>query len=128
MMKNLFGVGLVGTSKGLICGDIMLTLSTKDVVFCNSPGGTLIPQTILEITCIRARAKFVLIVEKDSIFQRLLQENCPSILNCILITGKGYPDVPTRMLVKLLWEKLNIPVYAVVDADPFGIDIMCVYR
>ena len=27
-----------------------------------------------------------------------------------------------------MWKDLRIPVFAVVDADPFGIEIMCVYR
>jgi meiotic recombination protein SPO11 len=30
--------------------------------------------------------------------------------------------------VKQLSRKLNIPILALVDANPFGIEIMCVYR
>lgn len=100
----------------------------NQTIDCNVPGGALIPQIISNIISIRAKAKFVLIVEKDSIFQKLLEENTAELLNCILITGKGYPDVGTRMLIKLLSETLNIPIYIIVDADPFGLDIMCVYR
>jgi meiotic recombination protein SPO11 len=31
-------------------------------------------------------------------------------------------------LVRQLWKFLGVPVLALVDADPHGIEIMCVYR
>ena len=44
--------------------------------------------------------------------------------------GKGYPDVATRHLVKSLADGLDasIPIVALVDCDPFGLDILSVYR
>lgn len=42
--------------------------------------------------------------------------------------AKGYPDVSTRVLLARLEAQLKVPVLAVVDADPHGIHIMCVYR
>lgn len=32
------------------------------------------------------------------------------------------------MLVQALWKKLHIPIFALVDADPHGIEIMCIYK
>lgn len=124
----MYFVGLIATSKGLVAGNLTLYFTDNQIIDCNVPGGALIPQIISNIISIRAKAKFVLIVEKDSIFQKLLEENITDLLSCILITGKGYPDIGTRMLIKLLSEKLDIPIYIIVDADPFGMDIMCVYR
>ncbi|XP_035561716.1 meiotic recombination protein SPO11 isoform X11 [Canis lupus familiaris] len=43
-------------------------------------------------------------------------------------TGKGVPDLNTRLLVKKLWDTFHIPVFALVDADPHGIEIMCIYK
>eukprot|EP00071_Canis_lupus_P031339 XP_022264896.1 meiotic recombination protein SPO11 isoform X6 [Canis lupus familiaris] len=74
-------------------------------------------------------AKFLLIVEKDATFQRLLDDNfCNRMSPCIMITGKGVPDLNTRLLVKKLWDTFHIPVFALVDADPHGIEIMCIYK
>ncbi|XP_048034659.1 meiotic recombination protein SPO11 isoform X6 [Megalobrama amblycephala] len=74
-------------------------------------------------------AKFVLIVEKDATFQRLLDDDfCTRLSPCIIITGKGMPDVNSRLMVRKLWDALHIPVFALVDADPHGIEIMCVYK
>nr|XP_020466399.1 meiotic recombination protein SPO11 isoform X3 [Monopterus albus] len=43
-------------------------------------------------------------------------------------TGKGVPDVNSRLMVRKLWDTLHIPVFALVDADPHGIEIMCIYK
>ncbi|XP_030589981.1 meiotic recombination protein SPO11 isoform X2 [Archocentrus centrarchus] len=42
--------------------------------------------------------------------------------------GKGVPDVNSRLMVKKLWDELHIPIFALVDADPHGIEIMCIYK
>ncbi|XP_032666985.1 meiotic recombination protein SPO11 [Odontomachus brunneus] len=119
---------LLPTAKGLVAGNMSITLVDNEVIDCAISGGTLIPQIVSNVTSILAKAMFVLVIEKEAAFQKLLEENCPRALNCILVTGKGYPDVATRMFVKLLSDKMDLPVYIVVDADPFGVDIMLIYR
>lgn len=44
--------------------------------------------------------------------------------------GKGYPDIATRQLVKTLSDNLplTVPILALVDGDPYGIDILSVYK
>lgn len=127
IIRGVF-VGLLATAKGLVAGNMTITLIDDHVVNCTVPGGALIPQIASNVISVRAKARFVLVVEKDAAFQKLLEENCPRVLNCILVTGKGYPDVATRMLVRLLSEEMGLPVYVLVDADPFGVDIMLIYR
>ncbi|KAM0733932.1 Meiotic recombination protein SPO11 [Formica fusca] len=119
---------LLATPKGLVAGNMTITLLDNRIIDCAILGGVQIPQIILNVTSIRAKANFVLVIEKDAIFQKLLEEDCPRILKCILVTGKGYPDINTRMLVNILSEKIGLPVYIIVDADPFGVDIMLLYR
>jgi meiotic recombination protein SPO11 len=73
--------------------------------------------------------RFIIVVEKDATFQRLLDENFSSVLGpCVIITGKGVPDLNTRQLVHRLWCELAVPVFALVDADPWGVEIMLTYR
>ncbi|XP_016284208.1 meiotic recombination protein SPO11 isoform X3 [Monodelphis domestica] len=43
-------------------------------------------------------------------------------------TGKGVPDLNTRLLVKKLWDTFHLPIFTLVDADPHGIEIMCIYK
>ncbi|XP_066528639.1 meiotic recombination protein SPO11 isoform X2 [Hoplias malabaricus] len=81
------------------------------------------------ITNIVSSAKFILVVEKDATFQRLLDDDfCTRLCPCIIITGKGVPDINSRLMVRKLWDMLHIPVFALVDADPYGIEIMCIYK
>lgn len=46
----------------------------------------------------------------------------------VVITGKGFPDFTTRKFVKICAESLSIPVLALTDCDPWGIEIVCVYK
>ncbi|XP_015220254.1 meiotic recombination protein SPO11 isoform X3 [Lepisosteus oculatus] len=45
-----------------------------------------------------------------------------------MFVGKGVPDVNSRLMVRRLWDSLCIPIFALVDADPHGIEIMCIYK
>ena len=43
--------------------------------------------------------------------------------------GKGYPDCATRYLLKMIsLQDLNLPIYALMDNDPYGVDILSVYK
>ncbi|XP_026687962.1 meiotic recombination protein SPO11-like, partial [Diaphorina citri] len=44
------------------------------------------------------------------------------------VDSKGFPDVNTRLFLRKLKDSVDVPLYALVDADPYGIEIMCVYR
>ncbi|XP_068086985.1 meiotic recombination protein SPO11 [Anabrus simplex] len=121
-------LGLLATSKGLIAGPLVLESATGEQTDCSATGGTLIPQDVEGLLHLKSQAEFVLVVEKDAIFQKLLDEGALVQLNCLLITGKGFPDVNTRLLLRRLWDDLGIPIWALLDADPYGIEILCIYR
>uniref|UniRef100_A0A8C2LS95 DNA topoisomerase (ATP-hydrolyzing) n=1 Tax=Cricetulus griseus TaxID=10029 RepID=A0A8C2LS95_CRIGR len=110
---------VLSTSKGLIAGNLRYVEEDGTRVQCTCSA------TVNLIT----DAKFLLIVEKDATFQRLLDDNfCSRMSPCIMVTGKGIPDLNTRLLVKKLWDTFHIPVFTLVDADPHGIEILCVYK
>uniref|UniRef100_A0A9J8DHW9 DNA topoisomerase (ATP-hydrolyzing) n=2 Tax=Cyprinus carpio TaxID=7962 RepID=A0A9J8DHW9_CYPCA len=118
------------TSKGFISGDLCYLEEDGTKVDCNS-SSTAVPvsSNVNGIRNIVSAAKFILIVEKDATFQRLLDDAfCTRLSPCIIITGKGVPDVNSRLMVRKLWDTLHIPVFALVDADPYGIEIMCIYK
>jgi meiotic recombination protein SPO11 len=123
-------LGVMATAKGLILGDLQIEFKNGDIVDCIRVQQ--VPQNVSEIkTFITKTAEFVLIVEKDTVFQKFMndpmgREFCA---NMILITGKGYPDISTRLLVKRINDILTkIPIFILVDADPYGIEIMCTYK
>jgi len=68
------------------------------------------------------------LIEKDSTFMRLSDEKYHIKYGpCILITGKGVPDLPTRLLLKKINTELSIPILGLVDFDPYGLEILLVY-
>ena len=40
--------------------------------------------------------RFILVIEKDAVFQRLFEDSFPSLEPSIMVTGKGMPDMATR--------------------------------
>ncbi|XP_034027498.1 meiotic recombination protein SPO11-like isoform X1 [Thalassophryne amazonica] len=121
---------VLATSKGLISGDLSYMEEDGTRVDCQSSCTAIaVSSNIGGIKNVASSAKFVLIVEKDATFQRLLDEDfCSKLSPCIIITGKGVPDVNSRLMVRKLWDTLRIPIFAMVDADPHGIEIMCIYK
>ncbi|VDL92116.1 unnamed protein product, partial [Schistocephalus solidus] len=81
----------------------------------------------LDIDC---SAMFVLVIEKDATFQKILSSSLYRDFNpCLFLTAKGYPDLATRSFLSMLCDKYPaLPVYALVDADPHGIGIYLNYK
>ncbi|XP_066141201.1 uro-adherence factor A [Euwallacea fornicatus] len=117
------------TQKGLVYGDIKMILTNGESIDCNVPG-TSIPINICDICEIQSNAYFIMVVEKESIFHKLLEEDLPNRLPrpFVLITGKGFPDNITQLFLKKLWMLISVPVFILVDADPDGIAVMLNYR
>jgi DNA topoisomerase-6 subunit A len=68
-----------------------------------------------------SKAKFILAIETAGMFQRLVKHNYWKRANCILISMGGVPTRACRRFIRRLSDELNIPVYAFVDGDPYGI-------
>ncbi|XP_069740853.1 meiotic recombination protein SPO11 isoform X2 [Narcine bancroftii] len=121
---------VLSTSKGCIAGDLCYTEEDGSRVNCAcSSTAVLVPSNVNGIKHLNSTAQFVLVVEKDATFQRLLDDDFwTKTLPCIIITGKGVPDLSTRLIVRKLWDTLQIPIFALMDADPHGIEIMCIYK
>jgi DNA topoisomerase-6 subunit A len=66
-------------------------------------------------------AKFVLAIETGGMFQRLQAHGFWDTANCILVSMSGVPTRATRRFIRRLAEGKQIPVYAFVDCDPYGI-------
>ncbi|XP_063839263.1 meiotic recombination protein SPO11 [Ostrinia nubilalis] len=124
-----WSLGIVATSKGLVAGPLTMHHRDGSVVDCMAAGGVLIPQDIEGLKDLKSTAKYILVVEKDAIFQKLLDEGALIRLGpVIILTGKGYPDVCTRQLLCRLCSELKLRALALVDADPHGFEIFLTYK
>ena len=66
-------------------------------------------------------AKFVLAIETAGMFQRLVKHSYWRTADCILVSMGGVPTRATRRFIRRLADELDVPVYAFVDCDPYGI-------
>ncbi|KAJ4461735.1 putative DNA topoisomerase 6 subunit A [Paratrimastix pyriformis] len=116
-----------GSSKGLVIGPVTFQENGNpiDCARVGLGGKPIISGAVLGN--IRSTAQFLVVVEKEAIFARLAEDRFHEKLNCILVTGKGFPDLGTQEFVRTLSLTLGIPTVALVDADPFGVSILCQY-
>ncbi|XP_058811807.1 meiotic recombination protein SPO11 [Topomyia yanbarensis] len=130
LKADLWELNVFSSSKGLVAGPLQFRSKHEEMVDCFNSFGTPIPSDVNGLVDINVTADLVLIVEKDTVFRRLLDDGILERLSkrLIIITSKGYPDVSTRLLLKKIWNKYKTPMYALVDADPYGIEIYCVYK
>ena len=69
----------------------------------------------------KTKAKFIMCIETQGMFQRLQSHNYWRKANCILVSMGGVPTRACRRFVRRLSESAKIPVYAFTDCDPYGI-------
>ena len=117
-------LGVIACQKGLVAGPLQW-ISNGIVTDCSKKVEQ-IPSIIDSIQGQKTRAVAVLVIEKETVFQRLVQSSI--VHEVILITGKGVPDYSTRLFIKLLEDSFDIPIVGLFDSDPFGIFIFFVYR
>ncbi len=73
-------------------------------------------------------ADYVLVIEKDAVWQRLNEDKFWKKHNCLIITGKGQPARGTRRLVNRFHTEFKLPIYVLCDADPWGLYIYSVIK
>jgi meiotic recombination protein SPO11 len=131
--RSLLGVqagfrGSIGGSCTMRCNSVDLRRVGSQG--CPVPGHLVDPNDPLDsggIDC--SSARFLLIVEKDAVFQRLMAERIFDIVPCVIISGHGFPSLAVRALVKYIaniWRHLLI--VALVDYNPAGILILLQYQ
>src|SRR6476619_1409418 len=76
----------------------------------------------------RCTADFVLLVEKGTQWNRLSEDKFWRRYNCVLLTGNGQPPRGVRRLARRLHEEHKLPVYVLVDNDPWGYYIYSVVK
>jgi DNA topoisomerase VI subunit A len=76
----------------------------------------------------RCTADFVLLVEKGTQWNRLSEDKFWKRYNCVLLTGNGQPPRGVRRLARRLHEEYKLPVYVLVDNDPWGYYIYSVVK
>jgi len=116
---------------GSVVGPLVLG-DDGDRVDCSrlGKGGYSVPSIVepeyLEIQ--KCTADFLLVVEKGTQWNRLSEDKFWKKYNCVLLTGNGQPPRGVRRLARRLHEEKKLPVYVLVDNDPWGYYIYSVVK
>ena len=109
--------------RGTMVGNITV-FDNGDEINCRrmGTGGYAIP-SICEPNVIKfgkCDADFVLHVEKDTVWSRFNEDRFWEKHNCILTEGSGQPPRGVRRLLHRLNAELGLPIYCLLDCDPWG--------
>src|SRR5437773_9305167 len=108
---------------GSVVGPLVL-VDDGDRVDCArlGKGGYSVPSIVepeyLQIK--KCTADFVLLVEKGTQWNRLSEAKFWRTHKCVRLAGNGPPPRGVRRLARRLHEEKKLPVYVLVDTDPWG--------
>jgi DNA topoisomerase-6 subunit A len=122
---------LYAKNAGAMVGPVTL-VDSGDTIDCSrmGSGGYSIP-SIVEQDIVQFKkntAKFILHVEKDTVWRRFNEDKFWRKHNCILTHGGGQPPRGVRRLLHRLHHELKLPVYCLLDNDPWGYYIYSVIK
>jgi len=122
---------LFANKKGAMVGPMVIVDGGDEIDLSRmGTGGWAIP-SICEPDVIRfkkSQAKFVLFVEKEAMFSRFNEDKFWRKHECILMTSSGQATRGARRLLQRMAQELKIPVYVIVDNDPWGLYIYSVLK
>lgn len=124
---------LYADKKGEMVGNILIT-DRGDEIDCSRMGSggygipSIVEPDVITLDPKKCDAKFVLHVEKGTVWQRFNEDKFWKKHNCILTHGGGQPPRGVRRMLYRLHNELKLPIYCVLDNDPWGYYIYSVIK
>lgn len=125
-LANVLGVrrkslGFVAARRGTVHGRLVVRDGGEVIDLAQvGPGGRSIMD---DVEIVSSDAAMIVILEKDSVANRLAQARWWDEARCIMVSSCGAPSMATRELVRKLVGTLGIPAVIFADADPGGIQV-----
>jgi DNA topoisomerase VI subunit A len=122
---------LFANRRGLVVGRLVVNDAGDEIDLTRmGRGGWGIPSICEEdaLKFVRTNAKFILLVEKQAIFHRLNEDRFWEKNDCILMTSEGQAARGARRLLQRMATELKLPIYVLVDNDPWGLYIYSVLK
>jgi DNA topoisomerase-6 subunit A len=124
---------LYAKTAGTMVGNITV-VDRGDTIDCSRMGSggygipSIVESDVIHLDPKKCDAKFVLHVEKDTVWQRFNEDRFWQKHNCVLTHGGGQPPRGVRRLLHRLHNELKLPVYCLLDNDPWGYYIYSVLK
>ncbi|XP_038906472.1 meiotic recombination protein SPO11-2 isoform X1 [Benincasa hispida] len=126
-------LGIMASSRGLVAGRLLLQEPEQEVVDCTACGSSGYAISgdldLLQKLTLKTDARYIIVIEKHAIFQRLAEDRIFNHIPSILITAKGYPDLATRFFLHRISKTFpHLPIFGLVDWNPAGLAILCTFK
>jgi DNA topoisomerase-6 subunit A len=122
---------LFANKKGLVVGRLTVEDAGDTIDLARmGRGGWGIP-SICEpdhLKFVKNSAEFILCVEKQAVWHRLNEDRFWEKHNCILMTSEGQAARGCRRILQRMALELKLPIYVLVDNDPWGLYIYSVLK
>lgn len=122
---------LFANRRGLVVGKLVVNDAGDEIDLSRmGRGGWGIP-SICEsdhLKFVRNQAEFILLVEKQAVWHRLNEDRFWEKYKCILMTSEGQAARGARRLLQRMATELKVPIYVLVDNDPWGLYIYSVLK
>jgi DNA topoisomerase-6 subunit A len=122
---------LFANRRGLVVGKLTVNDAGDNIDLSRmGRGGWGIP-SICEpdhLKFVKNSAEFILCVEKQAVWHRLNEDRFWEKHNCILMTSEGQAARGARRLLQRMASELKLPIYILVDNDPWGLYIYSVLK
>jgi len=122
---------LFANRRGLVVGKLVVNDAGDQIDLSRmGRGGWGIPSICEEkdLKFVSTKAEFILLVEKQAVFHRLNEDKFWEKHSCILMTTEGQAARGARRLVQRMHTELKLPIYVLVDNDPWGLYIYSVLK
>jgi meiotic recombination protein SPO11 len=85
-------LNIIASSKGLICGNLLMHNANVTIDLSLTSSGLVVTEQLCQqlssnSTAVASDARFILLVEKEAIFNRLCEDRVFQLVPLILITG-----------------------------------------
>jgi DNA topoisomerase-6 subunit A len=122
---------LFANKKGSMVGPMVIRDSGDEIDLSRmGSGGWSVPSITEDyvIEFYKNEAEFVMLVEKEAVWHRLNEDKFWRKHKCLLLTCGGQATRGARRLIQRLSNELKLPVYVLVDNDPWGLYIYSVVK
>jgi DNA topoisomerase-6 subunit A len=124
-------LGVHAETKGAMVGPMTIVDDGDTINLANMGSGGWAVPSIVEPDVIQFKkhtAKYILMIEKGAVWQRFNKDRYWEKNKCLIVHGGGQPPRGVRRLVYRLHNELKLPVYVLVDNDPWGYYIYSVLK
>jgi DNA topoisomerase VI subunit A len=114
---------------GSVAGEVIIEDSGDTINWAKlGSGGWSIPSNVENITFKSVKAKYIIYMEKQAVWERLHEDKFWKKNECIIVTSQGQTTRGIRRLLGRMSSEFKLPIYVLADNDPWGYYIYSVLK